>query len=106
MDPERGQLEQSSAGTSQLEQLSAGTDQLESPSTGTGFETPGRQCLPNWETRQTPSTGCLLVGMGSNLRGNIFSVKELITSLPKDKKTVTEENKQFDPGGKGGEPPP
>ena len=29
MDPERGQLE--------------------SPSAGTGFETPGQQCLPNWE---------------------------------------------------------
>ena len=25
---------------------------------------------------------------------------------PKDKKTASEENKQFDPGGKGGEPPP
>ena len=40
MDPELGELEQSSAGT----------DQLEPPSAGTGFETPGQQCLPNWET--------------------------------------------------------
>ena len=37
MDPEPGELEQSSAGT----------DQLESPSAGTGFETPVQQCLPN-----------------------------------------------------------
>ena len=49
MDLEPVELEQSSAGASQLEQSSAGTDQLESPSDGTGFETPGQQCLPNWE---------------------------------------------------------
>ena len=95
MDLDPGELEQPSAVTSQLEQSS----------TGTNFETPGQQCLPNWEIGRTTSDGCLLVGMSSNLRGNIFSLKELVIDLPKDKKTVNEENKQFDPGGKGREPP-
>ena len=69
------------------------------------------------------------MGVGSNFGGNTFSLAEIdvgrradseITTpstasntvflqtsrKPKDKKTVSEENKQFDPGGKGGEPPP
>ena len=98
------QLEKSPAGTSQLEQSSAGTDQLESPSAGTGFETPGQQCLPTWEIGRTTADRCLLVGVSSNLRGNIFSLGELVTGLSKDKKTVNKENKQLDPGGEGGEP--
>ena len=62
MDPERGQPEQSSAGT----------DQLESPSAGTGYETPGQQYLPYRGTGGITG-GCLLVGGGSNLGGNNFS---------------------------------
>ena len=103
--------------------------QLEPPSAGTGFETPGQQCLPNWETGRTTAAGCLPVGVGSNFGGNTFSLAEttvgtradseittpsaasntifLQTSCkPKDKKTASEENKQFYPGEKGGEPPP
>ena len=119
MDPEPEELEQSSAGT----------DQLESPSAGTGLETHGQQCLPNWETELTTAVGCLSIGVGSNFGGNTFSLAEIaggrradcdITTpstasntvflqtscKPKNKKTAGEENKQFDPGGKGGEPPP
>ena len=56
MDPERGELESSSAGT--------------------GLETPGQQCLPNegiWETGRTTADGILTAGVGSNQGGNIFS---------------------------------
>ena len=68
-------------------------------------------------------------GLGSNSGGNTFSLAEIAVGRrahneittpstasntvslqasrkPKDKKTANEENKQFDPGGKGGEPPP
>ena len=104
-------------------------DQLESPSAGTAFETPGQQCLPNGGTGRITAEGCLLVSVGSNLGGNTFSPTERIIGTragsvtttpivssktasmqtrrkPKDKKTGSEENKQFDPGEKGGEPPP
>ena len=66
--------------------------------------------------------GYSLVGIGSNQRGNISSpttervdtravrTTANITFLqqghkPKDKDKVSEENKQFDPGGKGGKAP-
>ena len=67
MDPERGQLKQSSAGT----------DQLESPSAGTGFETPGQQCLPNWETGRTSADGYLFVTVDSNFGGGNFPLAEI-----------------------------
>ena len=104
-------------------------DQLESPSAGTGVETPGQQCHPNWETGRTTASGCLPVDVGSNFGGYNFLLAEIavgrrvdsevttpstaLTTVflqasrkPKDKKTASKENKQFDPGGKGGEPPP
>ena len=41
--------------------------------------------------------------------GNIFSLEELVckkmSSKPKHKKSTNEENKQFDPGRRGGAPP-
>ena len=40
--------------------------QFESPSAGTGFETPGQDCLPNWEMGRTTVNGCLLVGVSLN----------------------------------------
>ena len=98
MDPEPGQLEASSAGTGQLEP----------PSAGTCFETPRQQCLPNWEMGRTTVDCCLLVGVSSNLGGNSFFLEELIckkkSRKPKDNESANEE-KQFDPGGKEGEPP-
>ena len=100
--------------------------QLESPSAGTGLETPGQQCLPNLEMRRTIVDGCLLVGASLNLGGNVFPREELgigmqidsqtsFTSSKNaflqmnhksiDMETASKENKQFDPGEKGGEPP-
>ena len=108
-------------------------DQLEPPSASTGYETPGQQGYPNWETGQTIAAGCLTAGVGSNLRGDTSSPTECvgtraecvgtradneITTAPaasntiflqasrksKDEKTDSEENKQFDPGGKRGDP--
>ena len=67
--------------------------QRESPSTGTGFETPGQQCLPKWEMGRTTVDDCLLVGMSSNLGGNVFYLEELAIGLPKDKKSAKGENK-------------
>ena len=67
VDPEPGELGQSSAGT----------DQLQSPSAGTGFETPGQQCLPNWETGRTTAVACLSVGVGSKSGGDTFSLTEI-----------------------------
>ena len=97
--------------------------ELETPSAGTGIETPGQQCPPNEATRETGGTitdGCLLVGMGSNQRGDISSPTKHVgtragtaatpsnssntifrkaSRKPRDK-TTSDENKQFDPGGK------
>ena len=107
-DPEPGQLESSSASI----------DQLESPSAGTGFETPGQQCLPNWEMGRTTVDGCLVIGVSSNLGGNNVSLEELgirvqtdsqtpttfasskivykkMSRKPKDKESAKKENKQF-----------
>ena len=103
-------------------------DELESPSAGTGFETPGQQCHPIWETGRTTTNGFLTAGVGSNQAGDISSPIERVDtraatkittksaasntvslrtrSNPQDKKTFSEENKQFDPGGEGGEQPP
>ena len=99
--------------------------ELEPPSAGTDFETPGQQCPPNegtWEKRRTIADSYLFVGMGPNQRGDISSpttkpvdtravrTKTNITFLqqghkPKDKDEGSEENKQFDPGGKGEKAP-
>ena len=53
--------------------------QLEPPSASTGFETPEQQCPPNGETGRTTTDGCLLVGVGSNLGGNIYAPAEIAT---------------------------
>ena len=91
-------------------------DQLESSSASTGFETPGQQCHPNWETGRTTAAGCLPAGVGSIFGGNTLSLAEITTTPPAASNTIflqasrkpkaNEENKQFDPGGKGEEPPP
>ena len=102
--------------------------ELETPSAGTGIETPVQQCPPNeetWETGRTIADGYLLVGIGSNQGADISSPTEHIgtrtgtaatpansanaifrkaSRKPRDK-TTSEENKQFDPGGKGEKPP-
>ena len=90
-----------------------------------GFEAPGQQCLSYWEMESTTVDGRLLVGVSSNLGGNIFSLEQLgigsqtdsqtptsfasskpvflqMSCKPDDNELANEENKQFDPGGKGG----
>ena len=101
--------------------------ELESPSAGTGLETTGQQCPPNGETGETGRTiadGYLLVSMGSNQgennpptervgtragRTTTTSAASKITFLQQGHKTrdktPSEENKQFDPDGKGEKPP-
>ena len=113
MDPERGELKPSSAGT--------------------GLETPGKQCPPNegiWETGRTTAAGFLTAGVGSSQGGNISSPTERAKSTttladissptehvgtlagtaatPEKRrhKTSSKENNQFDPGGKGEKAPP
>ena len=109
--------------------------ELELPSAGTGLETPGQQCLPNegtWETGRTTADGYLTAGVGSNQGGSIYSLTERVgttkstttsadissptehvgtragtAAIPAKRrhKTTSEENKQFDPGGKGEKAP-
>ena len=113
MDPERGELE--------------------SPSAGTGLETPGQQGPPNegtWDQGRTTAAGFLTADVGSSQGGNISSPTERAKSTatlaeissptehvgtlagtaatPEKRrhKTSSEENKQFDPGGKGEKAPP
>ena len=103
IDPERGELKSSSAGT--------------------GLETPGQQCPLNegiWEAGRTTAAGFLTAGVGSSQGGNISSPTERAKSTatiadisskaatPENRrhKTTSEENKQFDPGGKGKKVPP
>ena len=102
---------------------------LESSSAGTGFETPGQQYPPDegvWETGRTIADGHLLIDIGSNQGGDISLSKERVRTRagtamtpenspnaifrkasrnPEDK-TPSEENEQFNPGGKGEKPPP
>ena len=98
--------------------------ELESSSAGTGLETPGQQCPPNegiWETGRTTADGILTTGVGSNQGGSISSPTECVDRRASTKSTTTtsaditfskqghkprsEENKQFDPGGKGEKAP-
>ena len=51
-------------------------DELEPSSAGTGFETPGQQCHPIWETGRTTADGFLTAGVGSNLGKTHFSHDE------------------------------
>ena len=103
-------------------------DQLKPPSASTGFETPGQQCHPNWETGLTTAAGYLTAGVGSNQAEDTSSHTERIDTRanskittaptapnatflqakrkPNDKKTLSEENKQFESnptigGGRG-----
>ena len=102
--------------------------ELESSSAGTGLKTPRQQCPPNggtWETGRTTADGFLTALVGSNQGGNISSPTERVDTRvgtkstttsadinflqqghkPKDEDKGSEENKQFDPGGKGEKAP-
>ena len=100
-------------------------EELEPPSPGAGLKTPGQQCPPNegiWETGRTTASGILTAGVDLNQGANFFStttesmdtrasekstrITADITFLQQDHKPRSEENKQFDPGGKGEKAPP
>ena len=98
-------------------------EELEPPSAGTGLETPGQQCPPNegtWEQGRTTANGFFTAGVDSSQWGRIPSPTESedtradkstkITAdfifLQQGHKSRSEENKQFDPGGKEEKAPP
>ena len=106
--------------------MSQELEELTSSSTSTGLNTPGQQCPPNegvWETGRIIADGILTAGVDSSKGGNISSPMEsteratrMVTAAdipltaatpPKRRhKTSSEENKQFDPGGRGEQAPP
>ena len=98
-------------------------EELKSSSAGTGLETPGQQCPPYegiWEQGRTIANGILTAGVDSSKKGNNLSSTERATSTvtvaaissnaatpsKRRHKTFSEENKQFDPGGREDKAPP
>ena len=98
-------------------------EELKSSSAGTGLKTPGQQCPQNegtWEQRRTTANGFLTAGVDSSQGGRIPSPTESVDTqadkstritgdiifLQKAHKPRSEQNKQFDPGGKGEKAPP
>ena len=106
--------------------MSQELEELTSSSTSTGLNTPGQQSPPNkgvWETGRIIADGILTAGVDSSKGGNISSPMDsteratrMVTvadipltaaTPPKQRhKTSSEENKQFDPGGRGEQVPP
>ena len=103
--------------------MSQELEELTSSSAGKGLETPGQQGPPNegtLEQRPTTANGFLTAGVNSSQGGRTPSPPERSTSTatvadipstaatpPKRRhKTSSEENKQFDPGGRGEQAPP
>ena len=98
-------------------------DELNSSSAGTGLKTPGQPCPPDegiWEERRTTANGFLTAAVDSSQGGRIPSTTGCVDTRA-DKSTIitadttflqqglrprSEENKQFDPGGKGEKAPP
>ena len=106
-------------------------EEPKSPSASTGLKTPGQQSPPNegvWETGRITADGILTAGVDSSKKGNISSPMESVDTRASEKstrtatvsgipsiaatpskrrhKTSSEENKQFDPGGRGEKAPP
>ena len=98
-------------------------EELTSSSAGTGLNTPGQESPPNegvWETGRITADSILTAGVNSSQGGRTPSPPERSTSTvtvadipstaatpPKRRhKTSSEENKQFDPGGRGEQAPP
>ena len=103
--------------------MSQELEELTISSAGTGLETPGQQGPPNegtLEQRQTTASGFLTAGVNSSHGGRTPSPPERSTGTrtfadissiaatpPKRRhKTSSEENKQFDLGGRGEKAPP
>ena len=98
-------------------------DELKSSSAGTGLETPGQQYPPIegiWETGKTTASGILTTGAGPSRGENISSPVErdkstttvadisskAATPSKQSHKPRSEQNKQFDPGGREEKAPP
>ena len=97
-------------------------EELESSSAGTGLETPGQQGPPNegtWEQRRTTANGFLTAGVDSSQGSRTPSPPERSTSTitfadifstaaiqeNRRRRTPSQQNKQFDPGGRGEKAP-
>ena len=95
-------------------------EELNSSSAGTGLKTPGQQGPSNegtWEQRRTTANGLLTAGVDSSQGERTPSPPERSTSTrtfadifstPPNRrhKTSSEQNKQFDPGGRREKAPP
>ena len=104
------------------DEMDPGLEELTSSSAGTGLNTPGQQCPPKEgirETGITTASGILTAGAGPSRGENISSteratrmvtvadIPSIAATPPKRRhKTSSEENNQFDPGGRGEEAPP
>ena len=102
--------------------MSQELEELTSSSAGTGLNTPGQQCPPKEgirETGITTASGILTAGAGPSRGENIPSTERAtrmvtVADIPstaatppkRRHKTSSEENKQFDPGGRGEQAPP
>ena len=112
--------------------MSQELEELTPSSAGTGLETPGQQESPPnegvWENGRITADSILTAGMDSSKEGNISSPMESVETRASQKstrtatvagisstaatppkrrhKTSSEENKQFDPGGRGEQAPP
>ena len=98
-------------------------EELKPSPAGTGLKTPGQQYPPNegiWKQGRTTANGFLTAGMDSSQGGRIPSPPERSTGTRtfadifsraaiqenRRRKTPSQQNKQFDPGGKGEKAPP
>ena len=103
--------------------MSQELEELTTSSAGTGLETPGQQGPPNegtLEQRQTTASGFLTADVNSSQGGRTPSPLERSTSTRtfadifstaaiqenRRHKTASQQNKQFDPGGRGEKAPP
>ena len=83
-------------------------EELELPSAGTGLETPGQQCPPNEAVGSSqgeiipPTTECV----DTRTSEKSTKITADTTFLQQGHKTFSEQNKQFDPGGKREKAPP
>ena len=106
--------------------MDPGMEELTSSSASTGLNTPRQESPPNegvWETGRITADSILTAGVDSSKKGNISSPMESVDTRASQKstrtatvagisstaatppkrrhKTSSEENKQFDPGGRG-----
>ena len=94
--------------------MSQELEELTLSSAGTGLETPGQQGPPNEGTlkqRQATANGFLTAGVNSSQKSTrtvtVADIPSIAATPSKRKhKTSSEENKQFDPGGRGEKAPP